>query len=525
MIVAGLRICFVLAGMQASQDGRRMGKDLAGEGPLLVATTAPAAIHAGVDVLDEGGSAVDAALTTALGQITLCAGCWVSFAGRLTALVYEAKTGEVHALNACYDVPRREDDPLSIPRPPVPSGRTALVPGFMAGVGALHERFGRVPFARLLEPSIGWARDGVPLSSSLARLIEGKRQVLLRTEAGRRIFLGEDGELVRAGRIFRQPDLARTLQNTAERGVAEFLHGEWARHFIEAVRADGGRLSLLDLERYAASWERPQSVDFHGARVYGLPAPNRGGPSAALALNLASRVFPDGDSDPFRVAAGLAGLARIEEAVNLAWSGEAPAWASIAGGGDAPELAGDHSDAIVCVDREGNVVAMLHTINTAGWGTTGIFVDGVSIPDSGASQQAAMARVGPGGRLPDHGIPMIATRDGKVVYAASATGSGNVPASWQNAIRILGCGRSPAEVADGPNLYAGRVQRGAIPDAVIDGARELGATLEVVDFLAGSEIGYWVGASFDPDTGRVHAACVQTLDGIALEGRRRLERE
>ena len=201
----------------------------------------------------------------------------------MTAVVYDAETGEVVALNACYDAPREEDDPLSIPRQPTPSGRTALVPGFMAGVGALHERFGRLAFAELFAPAIERAEEGFEMTPNLARLIQGKAGVLLRTAAGRRVFHNAEGELHAVGERFRQPDLARRLRRTAEVGSSEFYTGEWAKRLVEVVRSEGGKLSGEDLARYRPIWQEPVVASYRGTHVYGLPAPNRGGGSTVLA--------------------------------------------------------------------------------------------------------------------------------------------------------------------------------------------------------------------------------------------------
>ena len=542
----------VLASVAAQGDPleRVEGKSIEARQALIVGTTGPRAIRAGMDVLERGGSAVDAALTTALLQTTLCAGCWVSFAGRMTAVVFDAETGEVHALNACYDAPRDEDDPLSIPRQPTPSGRTVLVPGFMAGVGALHERFGRLGFAELFAPSIALAEEGFALTPNLERLIGGKREVLLRTEGGRRVFLNAEEELHRAGETFRQLDLAHTLRRTAEEGAGHFYTGEWAKRFVAAVQAEGGRLSLEDLAAYRPRWERPASATFRGTTVYGLPTPNRGGPSTVLALGLAERAGLYGDNHFSTSAEALRRLAAIEQGIALTWSQRgrraltevfpataglwrnhhgdreandalwealmSPRWVEVLGVARGEASRDDHSDAVVAVDRDGNVVALIHTINTAGWGTTGLFVGGVSIPDSGASQQGAMAAVGPGGRMPDHGVPLIGLRDGRPVLASSACGSGNVQASWQNAIQILGYGRTPAEVADGPHLYGGRVRSADYPAEHVRRVRELGFDLGTVERFGNFEKGYWVGATLDPETGLLRAACLRQVDGIAV---------
>ena len=103
------------------------------------------------EALQRGGTAADAALATALAQIVLKGGATISYAGILTVVYYDAASKKVYSLNAGYNTLLEEKYPTSVPRDK-PSGRTALVPGFFAGVQAAHGRFGKLPFASLLEP-------------------------------------------------------------------------------------------------------------------------------------------------------------------------------------------------------------------------------------------------------------------------------------------------------------------------------------------------------------------------------------
>ncbi len=178
---------------------------------MIAGVTNPFAVHEGLETLKRGGSAADAALTTALAQIALNAGAAMSYAGILTALYYDASSGKVYSLNAGWNIPRNETEPLSIPPPGTASGRTALVPGFMAGLQALHERFGRRPFAELFEPSIWLADRGFPLPPVVAAWRRDEAASLARLEETRRIFQKEDGKYYDQGDIFRQPQLAQTL--------------------------------------------------------------------------------------------------------------------------------------------------------------------------------------------------------------------------------------------------------------------------------------------------------------------------
>ncbi len=125
---------------------------------MVVATNGALAVRAGVEVLRQGGSAADAALVTSLTEVVLAAGSWVSFAGILSMVHCSPIRHEVKFVNGEYNTPLGETDPLTIPNA-APSGRTALVPGFMAAVEAAHQSFGKLPWASLFEPAIYFAES------------------------------------------------------------------------------------------------------------------------------------------------------------------------------------------------------------------------------------------------------------------------------------------------------------------------------------------------------------------------------
>ena len=161
--------------MAADRDRAALPRWTGGTNGIIAATTGGYPVEAGLKVLKEGGNAADAALTTALAETVRAAGSYVSFAGAMVALYYDAHTGKVYSLNAGYNVPLKENDPLSIPPT---GGRTVLVPGFMAGVQALHDRFGKLPFQRLFEPSIMLAENGEPVYGLLGWQIQSRKPTL-----------------------------------------------------------------------------------------------------------------------------------------------------------------------------------------------------------------------------------------------------------------------------------------------------------------------------------------------------------
>jgi gamma-glutamyltranspeptidase/glutathione hydrolase len=262
---------------------------------MIAGTTGALAIEAGADILAQGGSAMDAALATAMVQIVLCGGSWVSFAGILNAVYYDAASGTVHNLNGAYNTVRGETDPLSIPALPMnnimgseifPSGRATLVPGFMRAAEAGHRRFGKLPFPAVLAPAIRLAEEGFLYTASDVQWVTWRKNVLSRRPETQAVFTRPDGSWHRVGDRFCQPALAQTLRRVAERGVDHMYTGEWAQRFVTAVRSEGGQMTMEDLAAYQALWCDPIVSTYHDCTVYGHGLPAVGGINTAEALNL-----------------------------------------------------------------------------------------------------------------------------------------------------------------------------------------------------------------------------------------------
>ena len=176
-------------------DEKAVKRDKPPENPegtngMIAATTGGRAIQAGLEILKEGGSAADAAMTTALCEVVHAAGSYVSFAGPMMMVYYEAASGKAFYMDTEYAVPLNETEPGSIPSK---GGRTALVPGFMAGVQAAHDRFGKLAFSRLFEPAISMAADGEKVGAVMEWWIDSKKGVLGRYPETKKIFTRSDG--------------------------------------------------------------------------------------------------------------------------------------------------------------------------------------------------------------------------------------------------------------------------------------------------------------------------------------------
>jgi gamma-glutamyltranspeptidase / glutathione hydrolase len=346
-----------------------------GDRGIVVGSTGAFATLAGQHALMAGGSAVDAALATAFAQIGLCLGAWVSYAGLFSLVHYSAATGEVDTLSAGFGTCVAETDPANIPSPPTPSGRTALVPGFVAGAYAAHQRFGWLPWKALWSPALHLAERGVPINAAMERIFDARADTLGRTPEGRSAFAAE-GRFPRGGELFRQPALAATLQALAEQGPDWMYRGPWAQHFVDLVRRDGGRIQVCDLADYRPRWGEPLNTEFAGQQVLTLPTPDTGGLALLIALALIEAAEL---GDPARDPDALYWLIQIIE-TSAAQAGQtkvsaldpgriAALWQEMLHARAAATLhsadPADHSDFVLTADADGNMAAVCHSINTA----------------------------------------------------------------------------------------------------------------------------------------------------------------
>ncbi len=451
----------------------------------MVAVTSDAfAARVGLEALQQGGSAADAALGAALAQVALNGGAMISYAGILMMVYYDAADKKVYSLNAGYNTVQEEKDPLTIPGIGKPSGRSALVPGFFAGAQAAHDRFGKLSFASLFEPAIYLAEKGVVVDRALGFFINSQKDVLTRLPETKRIFTKENGELYKTGEFFKQPQLAETLRKVASQGADYIYQGEWAKKFVAAAQSEGGKITLADLKAYQPIWSEPAQTSYQGYQVYSLGHPSLGGVNTIEALNLLEAadlkrrghyttspealyefiqichagLFLSFAPEIIRTHApelDLAPESRVKkENARLLWQKmREPAWQKMLSELKPKSGSDNHSAGVVTVDARGNVAAVLHSINsTKVWGSTGIFVDGISIPDSASFQQARIAKLKPGDRLPEVTDPVIVMKDGKPYLASSSIGSGLHQTTMNNLVNVLDFGMDLKKSIDTPNF-------------------------------------------------------------------------
>jgi len=159
------------------------------------------------------------------------------------------------------------------------------VPGTVAGFALAHARYGRLPWARLVEPAVRLAADGFPVSPALARSLAGVLPEMRRYPASVRAF-SKDGEPYRAGEVWRQPELARTLERIRRAGRDGFYRGETARLIAEEMRRGGGLITEADLAAYQAKERAPLRGSYRGYEIVTMPPPSSGGVALLEMLNI-----------------------------------------------------------------------------------------------------------------------------------------------------------------------------------------------------------------------------------------------
>jgi gamma-glutamyltranspeptidase/glutathione hydrolase len=535
-------------------DRTAAGSAIGYRGAVTVTYNALAA-RAGLEALRQGGSAVDAAMTTALAQVALTAGAPISYFGIMSLVYFEAKTGKVHTMNAEWNTVAGERDPLSIPGgfdlateegrrgSGKPSGRTAMVGGFMKGVEDAHKRFGKLPFASLFGPAIFVAENGIEVSRELASQFRFRREDLARLPETRATFLKPDGASYERGETFRQPALAETLRRVAAEGSAYMYGGAWGRKLVDRVQAEGGKMTLGDLEAYEVLWNEAVFAPLaNGYTVATTPWPNAGGTALIEAQNLAMvSGLADGphwtqDGDALRKALDICTIGYVSElpaevvaqtfpgvdmspGARLTMGHAEQLWERLRSGTQlVPFEAGKprHSDDLVAVDGEGNIAAITHSINTLIWGKTGIAIDGITVGDPASFQQQVIAATGPGKRLPAITETGILFRDNRPVIGFASMGAGLHHRTFQCLLNVTAFGMNVEQAVNTADFYVPgldvatmrqtlHVPVGRFDAEVLDATGFAWREMPMSEARSGGE-GKWVAISRDPSTRMLHAA-------------------
>ena len=276
---------------------RVIGRAFAGRSEVIAtggmaATAHPLATQVALEVLRQGGSALDGAIAAnaALGLMEPT-GCGVG--GDLFAIGWDSASRQLYGLNGSgrspsglsYEQVLAELKQRGLSTFPTHGMLTVSVPGTVDAWFSLHQRFGKLPMSRLLAPAIQYAEQGFPVTDCIACSWQESLTALIDEPGAFRSTYTINGRAPRKGEIFRNPDLARTYRILAEQGRDAFYRGELAAAIDGFMRQNGGWLSLGDLSGHASEWVSPISSSYRGYEVCQLP-PNTQGVTVLQILNV-----------------------------------------------------------------------------------------------------------------------------------------------------------------------------------------------------------------------------------------------
>src|SRR6266566_927191 len=414
-----------------SQIDRITGKNFATRSEVLarhgmVCTSVPEATQVGIEILKRGGSAVDAAIA-ANATLGLMEPVSNGIGGDLFAIVYSAKENKLYGINGSgrsplglsYEQMKAELAKLHRETIP-PTGMLPItVPGTVDAWAELHKKFGKLKLSDDLAPAVRYAEEGFPVTELIAyywafgpRLYKGLPGAFLETYT-----LDGKGRTPAKGDIFKNPALAKTLRLIAEKGQDVFYRGEIADKIDAFMRANGGFLRKIDLEKHASTWVEPVSTNYRGYDVFELP-PNGQGIAALQILNILEefdlRVM--GRNSPET-------LHTMIEAKKIAWADRAkfyadPAFAKI-------PLAGLLSKEYAA--ERGKLIDPNHAAKKVEAGNP---ADGARAPPRRSAEVSARGRA-------SSSLPID---DGDTIYMCSADDEGNMVLLIQSNYRGMGSG-------------------------------------------------------------------------------------
>jgi gamma-glutamyltranspeptidase / glutathione hydrolase len=500
-----------------------LGRDVVSAASGLITTDAPLGTQVGLDILRAGGNAVDAAVATAFALAVV-----YPEAGNIGGggfLVVRMADGAVASLDFRERAPAAATRDMYLDERGEPTDRSVTghlasgVPGAVAGLWAAHQRFGSMPWADLVAPSIALAERGFEVDAELAASVREAMGRLGRFDASAALF-APGGTPLAEGSTWRVPELAATLRRIAQQGPDGFYRGATADLIVAEMRRGGGIITHADLAAYEAVWREPVVFDYRGHTVISMPPPSSGGLTLALIANILAgydvrasgwnsprtlhltaeamrRAFADrneflGDSDfvpvPREQFLASAYADRLRAGID---EQRATPSAQVTAGGSAD---GDHTTHFSIVDRHGNAVALTTTINSLYGSAVTVggagfllnnemddFTAKPGVPNQFGLVQGEANAIEPGKRMLSAMTPTIVVRDGAPVIVTGARGGPRIiTAVWQVFSNIVDHGMPVGAAVNAPRIHHQHLpdilyyEAAGLPDAAIETLRTLG---------------------------------------------------
>ncbi|HZS23493.1 MAG TPA: gamma-glutamyltransferase [Gaiellaceae bacterium] len=395
-----------------------------------VAAGHPATAEAGFEVLEEGGSAADAAVAASLASC-VAETVMTGLLGGGHAIYFDAADGDARLLDCFCAVPGLGEPPRDheLLHLEVPFGAelvhyavgpaSCAVPGVPAGLGALWAAHGRLPWRRLVEPALRLARDGVELPAAHAACLAMLEPVMTMREGARMYAPG--GTLLEGGGRLEQPGLVQALELLADEGATSVYRGSIAESLLELARERGGLVTRADLDAYRAEWRAPVEVEWLGRRVR-----TRGGLSGVPAA-----------------------LERLPRLGSLSPGERVLALVDALDAAHGPET---HTTNLVAVDRDGNACVLTTSLGLG----SGDWLPGLDLHLNSMLGEVDLLRgpLEPGLRMESMMAPTLVFDDGALELALGAAGGTRLRTALVTvAAGVLDEGLEPQAAVDRPRVH------------------------------------------------------------------------
>lgn len=257
----------------------------------MVASQEARATKIGVEILSRGGNAVDAAVAVGFAMaVTLPRAGNLGGGGFM--MIYDHKSNKVEALDYREKAPQKAyrdmflDSELNVDNKKARfSVLSAGVPGTVAGLLEAHRKYGSMPLSQLMTPAIKLA-EKLPMSFAMAESLNRKKQFMSRSKNSLKTYYKANGEPWNIYDTIKQPELATVLTDIMNTSGKSFYQGKTAKILVDYIQANGGLMSLSDMNNYQAIWRKPISADFGDATIYSMPPPSSGGIHLVQLLNI-----------------------------------------------------------------------------------------------------------------------------------------------------------------------------------------------------------------------------------------------
>lgn len=436
-----------------------------GKHRTVIASYNQHARQAGKKIMEAGGNAFDAFVAATLVEYVVAPGV-TSLAGPLSAMVYHHQRDETLYLDAELN---HVADPEGMWSEGEPSGKGVMVPGALHGLEAIHQRFGTLPWSRLIEPAIVLARDGFLIDDIYSTTIDYRSDVLKSSSHGSKTFF-KDNKSLRPGDKLVQVELAMFLEQVAQHGSAPMYRGTWGESCVKRVAEQGGRMKMQDLQNYRSKWLEPRHIRYRDYDVYGAAGRSYGGVWTLLALKTLEHFNMRGEPHFSRSADRLEVMVRIAKtmwneaslydienldstskmALYLSSEHAASCWDRVEK--ELPSQSnhrrGNHSYNIVVIDHDGNAVTGTNTINSLPWGD-GLFVAGIPLTNSLAY---AGNKTRPGERRLSPMNSNVVFHNGRLKLVSGTFNSSLLEAGFQLLVNVLDFNLDAKQTATHPRF-------------------------------------------------------------------------